>query len=47
MLNEQTHNEKEFEETMNYFDEKTTVIKPEETEYYIEGIVMKNLHDKR
>jgi hypothetical protein len=46
MLNEQTHNEKEFEETMKHFDERAAMIKTEDTEYYIEGIVMKNLHDK-
>jgi hypothetical protein len=46
ILNNQSHNQKEFEETMKYFDERTTMIKPKDIEYYFEGVVMKELHDK-
>jgi hypothetical protein len=31
---------------MKHFEERTTMITPEDTEYYIEGVVMKELHDK-
>jgi hypothetical protein len=46
ILNDQAHNEEEFEETMKHFDERTTIIEPKDTEYYFEGVVMKNLQDK-
>jgi hypothetical protein len=45
--NNQTQNEKDFEENMGHFDRRTEMIKPEDTEFYIEEVVMKELYDKK
>jgi hypothetical protein len=45
-LNNLTRNEKEFQEIMEHLDSKTEGIKPEDTEFYVEGVVMKKLYDK-
>jgi hypothetical protein len=44
--NNQTQNEKDFEENMEHFNRRTEVIKPEDTEFYVEEVVMKELYDK-
>jgi hypothetical protein len=31
---------------MKHFDERTIIIKPEDTKYYFEGVVIKELYDK-
>jgi hypothetical protein len=46
ILNNQIHNEEEFEEIMKHFDKRTIMIEPKDTEYYFKGVLMKELYDK-